>query len=245
MKRGLWIALLAAAAFLAIFLARMPAAWVIPTGAGARATCTGVEGSLWSGGCAGLSVRGRLVGDLGWEVHPLELLLGRLGAHVTVSRGAATLSADVEATPGGRLTARRLVADLPLDPAVMPGLPPELHGRARLDLTLVRIEHGAVTALAGRIEARDLEDRSGQQTPLGSYLVSFPGGPGEPTGKVRDLDGPLAVEGTLRLTRQGGFELEGVVAPRSTAAPELLNNIRYLGSPDAAGRRPFSLAGTF
>ena len=75
--------------------------------------------------------------------------------------------------------------------------------------------------------------------------MTFPGGPGEPTGKLRDLDGPLAVEGTLRLTRQPGFELEGLVAPRAGAEPALINNIRYLGSPDATGRRPFSVAGTF
>ncbi len=245
MKRGLWIALLAAAAFLAIFLARMPAEWVVPTGAGTRASCSSVAGSLWSGECAGLSVQRRPVGDLSWELHPLKLLLGKLAARVTLARGAATLSADVEAGLSGRITVRHLVADLPLDPALVPGLPPELHGRAHLDVALARIEHRAVTELAGTIEAHDLEDRSGQATRLGSYVVRFPGGAGEPTGKVRDLDGPLAVEGTLRLTPQGGFELEGLVAPRSNAAPELLNNIRYLGSPDASGRRPFSLAGSF
>ncbi len=244
MKRGVWIALLAAAAFLAISLARMPAAWVIPQ-SDARLSCTSVEGSLWSGECSGLSIQRRPAGDLIWELHPLELLLGRLAAHVSLGGGAATLRADVEARFGGRVTVRHLVADLPLDPAVMPGLPPELHGRAHLDLTLARIERGAVTELAGSLEAHDLEDRSGLVTPLGSYGVTFPGGPGEPTGKLRDLDGPLAVEGTLRLKREGGFELEGLVAARPGAPPELINNIRFLGSPDASGRRPFSLAGSF
>jgi len=50
-------------------------------------------------------------------------------------------------------------------------------------------------------------------------VVTFPGGPGEPTGKLRDLNGPLAVEGTLRLTRQPGFELEGLVAARPAPRP--------------------------
>ena len=102
-----------------------------------------------------------------------------------------------------------------------------------------------LTELQGRIEVHDLEDRSGNATPLGSYVVDFPGGGPEPVGKLHDLDGPLALEGTLRLTRQGGFELEGMVAPRANAPPELVNNIRFFGSPDASGRRPFSLSGTF
>ena len=244
MKRGIWIALLAVVAFAAILLARLPAASIIPAG-GARGSCASVEGSLWSGVCTGLVVQRTPVGDVSWELHPLRLLLGKLAAHITVTRGAGTLDAEVEFGLGQRVTLRHLVANLPLDPALIPGLPPDLHGSAHLDLALAQIEHGIITELQGRIEAHDLEDRSGTATPLGSYVVTFPGGSAEPTGKLRDLDGPLAVEGSLRLTRQPGFDLEGLVAPRSGAAPELVNNIRYLGSPDGTGRRPFSVAGTF
>jgi hypothetical protein len=64
-------------------------------------------------------------------------------------------------------------------------------------------------------------------------------------GQIRDLGGPLSVTGTLKLTRQGGYEVEGLVAARADAPPELINNMRFLGSPDATGRRPFSLSGTF
>ena len=41
------------------------------------------------------------------------------------------------------------------------------------------------------------------------------------------------------------IEAEGLVAARTGAPPELINNLRFLGSPDATGRRPFSVAGTF
>ncbi len=245
MRPRIWIALLAAVAFAAILLARMPAAWIIPAGGVRGASCAGVDGSLWSGVCTALTVQRTPVGDVSWELHPGRLLLGELAAHIAVTRGAGNLDAEVELRFGQRVTVRQARADLPLDPALIPGLPAALHGRAHLDLALAQFEHGIITALQGRIEARDLEDRSGVATPLGSYLVTFPGGPGEPTGKLRDLDGPLAVEGTLRLTRQPGFELEGLVAARAGATPELVNNIRYLGSPDATGRRPFSVAGTF
>ena len=245
MKRAIWIALLAALAFAAIFLARMPAAWVIPTG-NARAACASVDGSLWNGTCLGLTVNRTPVGDLTWQLHPSRLLLGKLAARLELTREAASAHADLEIGYGGRITAHNLVADVPLDPAVIPNIPPTVRGHAHLDLALARIEHGAITELQGRIEARDLEDRSGADTPLGSYVVTFAGGGGgEPTGKLRDLEGPLAVEGTLRLTREPGFDLEGLVAARPGAPPELVNNIRFLGSPDASGRRTFSVAGTF
>jgi hypothetical protein len=76
-------------------------------------------------------------------------------------------------------------------------------------------------------------------------VIEFPAAPGgEPVGKLRDLDGPLAVEGTMRLTRQPGFDLQGEVTARPGAPPALINNIRFLGSPDALGRRPFGISGT-
>ena len=244
MKRPIWIALLAAAAFLGILVARMPASWVIPTHS-AQGACSSVEGSLWSGTCSGLNIGRTAVGDVTWELHPLRLLLGKLAAHVSLAHGAADANADIEVGFGGRFTAHNLLADLPLDPKLIPSVPPQLSGRAHLDLALVQIQHEVITQLQGRIEAHDLEDRSGMATALGSYVVTFPGGSGEPLGKLRDLDGPIALEGTLRLTRQGGFELEGLIAPRPGAPPELVNNIRFFGSPDASGRRPFSISGTF
>jgi hypothetical protein len=243
-KRPFWIALLAAVAFIVIVLARLPAAWVIPSGR-PQGSCTNIDGSLWSGTCAGLTVGGNAVGDVSWELQPLRLLLGRLAARVSLTHGAASARGDVEMTFGERVTARNLVADLPLDPKLIPGVPPNLHGRAHAELALLTIQRGIITDLKGRIEAHDLEDRSGANTPLGSYVVIFPGGGNEPVGKLHDLDGPLALEGTLRLTRQPGFELEGLIAARRGAPPELVNNIQWLGSPDASGRRPFSLSGTF
>ena len=138
-----------------------------------------------------------------------------------------------------------MVADLPLDPALLPAVPANLHGRAHIELALAQLQHGVVRQLQGRIEARGLEERSGNNTALGSYAVIFPGGSGDPVGTLRDLEGPLALEGTLRLTPAPGFELEGVIAARSQAPPELVNSLRFLGSPDATGRRPFALSGTF
>jgi hypothetical protein len=243
-KRGFWIALLAAAAFAVIFVARMPAEWFVPNG-GARGSCGSIEGSLWSGSCAGLIVNGTPVGDVTWTLEPLRLLRGSLAAHVNLTRGAANASADVELGFGGRITARNLVADVPLDPRMVPGIPRSLRGRAHLNLATAQIQNGIITQLVGSIEAHDLEDRSGADTPLGSYVVTFPGGSGDQIGKLHDLEGPLALEGTLRITREPGYVLEGLIAPRRGAPPELVNNIRFLGSPDASGRRPFSLSGTF
>ena len=165
MKRPLWIALLAAIAFLAIVLVRMPAAWLLPS-RGGQWSCASIEGSLWSGGCAALTVSSTSLGDLSWDLHPSRLLLGRAAAHLTLSHGPAEAAADVEATFGGRVTARNVVADLPLDSAIVPAVPANLHGRAHCELALVELQRGVLRQLQGRIEARNLEERSGNNTAL-------------------------------------------------------------------------------
>jgi general secretion pathway protein N len=245
-KRGFWITLLAVVAFAAIVLARLPASWVVPAPP-ANTACTAVDGSIWSGECTGLRVGGSPVGDVVWDVYALRLLAGKLSAHLVITRSTASAWGDVEIGFDKKITARNVQVDTPLDPALMPQLPSGLHGNVHADIALARVEKGIVTQLQGRIEAHNLEeqDRDRKITPLGDYSLTFPGGSGEPTGQLRDLGGPLAVEGTLRLTREPGFDLQGLVTARREAVPELANNIQFLGSADAQGRRPFAMSATF
>jgi len=246
MKRAITVIALVIIAFAAIVLARLPASWLLPTG-GPTLSCASVEGSLWSGYCSGLEVRGVALGDLTWQLHPVRLLAGELAAHVDVEHPPATSAqADVQIGLGGTVEARNVTALLPLDPALLQGIPPTLTGTLHLDLALVRVtSKGVVSRLEGRIEASDLVDSSGYVTPLGSFAVTFPGGAGEPTGDIADVGGPLAVQGKLHLTPQPGYELSGYVTPRQSATPALISSIQFLGSPDAQGRRPFALSGTY
>jgi phosphoribosyl-ATP pyrophosphohydrolase len=185
-KRSGWVAVAAAAVFVVVLVARMPASWVIPT-SGANALCASVDGSLWSGSCTAMSIAHNPLGDVSWELHPLRLFLGQLAVHATAVHGTAQASADVELSFGQRITARKLVGDLPLDPAIIPGLPATLRGQAHFDLPLARLEHGIVTQLQGRIEVHDLEDRTGAATALGSYVIEFPAASGGEPSYTRKL----------------------------------------------------------
>lgn len=246
MKRTVTLIGLIVVAFAAIVLARLPASWVVPT-SGATFSCASVEGSIWSGYCGGLSVRGAALGDLTWRLRPARLFLGRLAAHIDLEHPPATSAqGDVEVTLGGTVLAHDLTASLPLGPSLLPALPPTLTGTMRADVANAQINSkGVVRRLEGRIEAHDLIDSSGYVTPLGSFAVTFPGGTPQPTGEVQDLGGPLAVQGKLVLTPQPGYRLSGYVTPRASAVPALVNALEFLGSPDAQGRRQFALSGSY
>jgi general secretion pathway protein N len=245
MKRTITVIVLVIVAFGAIVLARLPASWLLPTSR--EFNCASVEGSLWSGYCSGVTVNGIALGDLTWQLHPSRLLLGKLAAHIDLEHPPTTSAhGDVEIGLGGTVIARNLTASLPLDPKLLPGAPPTLSGSLHLDLALAKVtKNGVVNRLEGRIEASDLVDRSGDVTPLGNFSVTFPGGTPQPTGDVEDAGGPLAVQGKLVLTPQPGYDLSGYVTPRPSANQALVNAIAFLGSPDAQGRREFSLSGTY
>lgn len=242
MKRVIWITILAVVAFAMIIIARLPASWVVPSPP-AKIACAGTDGSIWNGTCSGLTVQGKAFGDVTWELHASRLLSGKVAARITVTGPAGAAQGDLESNFSGKdITAQHLTAEFPLDPSLIPQLPPTLHGSAHAELTSARVQNGVITELQGHVEGRDLGNAQGA---FGSYAVTFPGGPGEPTGQLHDLGGPLAVEGTLRLTREPGFDLQGLVTARPTAPPDLAKDIQFLGSPDAQGRRPFALAATF
>jgi general secretion pathway protein N len=246
MKRTVTVIVLVIVAFTAIVLARLPASWLLPS-RGANFSCASVEGSLWSGYCGGLTVRGAALGDLTWQLRPARLLVGKLAAHIDLEHPPATSArGDVEMGLGGTVIARNLTASLPLDPALLPVVPPTLTGSLHVDLALAKVtKKGVVSALEGRIEASDLVDHSGYVTPLGNFAVTFPGGGSQPTGNLQDMGGPLALQGTLVLTPQPGYDLSAYVTPRASATQPLLNAIQFLGSPDAQGRRQFALSGTY
>ena len=248
MKRTIWLIVFGVLVFAGIVIARLPASWVIP-GPGSGMACADAEGTVWSGSCTGLTVQNQPVGDLNWEIHGMRLLSAKINADVVVTRPPmASLRANVESGFDKKLVARDVVLDLPLDQTLTAGLPPmlqNLHGKLHAQLAYARIDGQIIRALEGVIEAHDLADGPQQ---WGSYSITFPPPTTNtvPTGQLRDLGtGPLAVEGALKLTPAPGVEVQGLVAARPSASPELLQDLRMLGSPDAQGRRPFSFESSF
>ncbi|HEY6484310.1 MAG TPA: type II secretion system protein N [Steroidobacteraceae bacterium] len=247
MNRAIWLTIVGVLAFCAILIARLPASWVVP-GHSANFACADAQGTVWNGTCVGASVQQQAIGDVSWQMHPARLLAGKLDATVILTRPAGLARARVELGLHDELTAREVRADLPLDRTLIPQLPAGMHGHIHANLALLRVVGRTVKAVEGTIEARDLEQGAGADTqPLGSYSLEFPAGADNrlPTGALRDLGGPLEVQGSIRLTPEPGFDLQALVKARADAPAELAREIQYLGSPDAQGRRPFSLAATF
>jgi general secretion pathway protein N len=246
MKRAILITVLAVIAFAAILIARLPASWVVPSSP-AKMACAATDGTLWSGSCTGLVVQNQAVGDLTWEIHAARLLAGKIAAHITIARpGSGNAETSLESSfSGKRVSLSDLKADFQPDPAMLQALQSNMHGVVHLDLKHVELDNDAVLDLQGHIDARDLSQTGGTPGSLGSYAVDFPGGSHPPQGRLRDLGGPMAVEGEVTLKGPRSVEVSGLVAARESADPSLVSQLRILGTPDAQGRRPFSLEYSF
>jgi hypothetical protein len=178
-------------------------------------------------------------------------LAGKLNVDIVITRPTGSAQGNVEVGFDKNISARDVKADVPLDRELVAAFPPNLQswrGKLHAELAHLRVEGQALKAIQGVVEAHDLTDGEGSNAERwGSYSLTFPPSTGgDPVGQLRDLGGgPLALEGTLRLTPEPGFDLEALVKARPTASPDLVQDIQFLGSPDAQGRRPFSLAATF
>lgn len=248
MKRTLWLVVFGVLVFAGIVIARLPASWVLP-GPQSGIACVDAEGTVWNGACTGLTVQRQAVGDLSWEVHAMRLLAGKINADVVLTRPTGTARGNVESGFDKKMVARDVVLDLPIDQEMAAALGPNLsrlRGKVHAQIAYLLVDsHQAIRTVEGVVEVHDLTDGAQQ---WGSYSVTFPPPTtGDPVGQLKDLGtGPLAVEGALKLTASPpGFDVEGLVAARASASPELVQDLRVLGSPDAQGRRPFSFESTF
>ena len=239
--------ILAITGFVLVLIALLPARWLGPLLPHVM-HCQQLDGSAWRGSCSGLTTANGALGDLTWDVHVLQLLRGRFELQLDLTNQGSYLRGALAMGLGGALQGRDVTLDLPLTSALVSSLPAGAH--ARLSGKLSRFDWNGkfLEALQGEVDILDFVGSQGQA--FGSYQAIFApdanaGASGTPMGVVHDLGGPLALDATLQLTRDPGYLLQGQVAARPSAPAELADELKYLGSPDASGRRPFSLSGTF
>jgi hypothetical protein len=231
--------------FVATIVVRFPARWAFafaPRGL----DCAEASGSAWHGACRGLQAGPLRLAAIEWQLHPLALLRGRLGVSLRCADPRYQGHGELELGFGGRVAARDLEATLPLDPSWLRLVPRGWSGQLQIALGQVQLVQGKPAGILGTIDLRQLRQLSPPME-FGNYTVRFAApadANGQQHGQLADAGGPLALSGELQLGNDGQYELNGTVAARGSAAAELARSLELLGPADAAGRRPFSLAGT-
>jgi hypothetical protein len=215
-------------------------------------TAVAYSGSVWSGAASGLAWRGSALGDLRWSIAPLDLLRGRLGANLRLTRPDGSIESRLAATFSDNLDLKDVRIDLPVEAlsALPVGLPKGWRGRLQAELPELSLAKGWPTRVHGTIDMDGLIAPPPRNASIGSYHAILPdpqaaagAAPGI-SARVVDKQGPFSVDARLTLSADRSFLLEGTLAPRGDTPPALLRSLQLLGPPDAAGRRPFSVSGT-
>jgi type II secretion system (T2SS) protein N len=229
---------LAILVFLGTLLARFPAkaaAGLLPS----SVVCEQPQGTLWRGSCTHLQTRSLTLGDVSWTLHPGALLRATLSADVSSADPRLSGQGRVELARGGIVTARALQVRLPLRGGLSQ-IPPGFDGTIEAEVASVRLNYGMLDALVGTVRALQLHsDLLGE---LGSFELRFPED-GSMLGQLRDLSGPIALQGQVQLTRQNGYAASGTLQARPGASQQLAQALQLIGPPDSEGRQSFSLAG--
>jgi general secretion pathway protein N len=247
MRKGYALAAIGAAAFLFILAATLPVSLVtryLPPDLKA----SGLSGSVWRGHASALAFRNQPIGSLDWSVRPLQLLMLQLAYDVELKRPDGHARATVSVRPGGLLDLADVDARLPVSAFAGTLSPRGWSGDIEVAIDKARISKGWVDGADGLIRALDLKAPGGAGIRIGSFELTLGAGAvgtDALTGRLRDLGGPLTVRGTLAVRRDRSYLLEGEVAPGPGATPGVFRSLAFLGEPDAQGRRPFAVEGTF
>lgn len=249
MKRGTLILTVAAGVlvFLAVLVLYLPASWFaswLPP----QVRCGELGGSVWHGECLGLEYQGGRLGDATWNLSPMSALTGRLVGDVRLRGGGLGIHADLDLAFDRSGELSRVKAHIPLDPAIFPQFPAQQRGTVTVELQRLVLGPGGFPVQAsGIVELHDFRQITPRPVPLGAYRLTFDGSspPGGLQGRMQDLGGPFAVEGTVTLTPPNQYAGQGRIAGRGAEAEGIVRQITFGAPPDASGRTPFTFEGTF
>jgi hypothetical protein len=250
LKRGALILTLLAGTlvFLVVLALYLPASWFagkLPP----QVRCAKLGGSVWHGECLGLTVEGAKFGDATWNLSPLAALTGRMSGDLDVRGGALTARANLDMRFDGSGELTDLRTQFPMDPAFMPQFPRNQRGLIVAQFSrLIVAAGGAPLQLEGSIELRDFQEVAPRLLELGSYRLVFDGkaqADGATMGRLTDIGGPFAVDGTVTFTPPNNYLVNGFITGRTAQAESIVRDITLGARPDASGRSQFSFEGSF
>lgn len=204
-----------------------------------------LSGSVWEGRAGYAELGGQPVRNLKWELHPLEVLIGRTAMDVSFQNTGGNLSASVARTFGGNLklkdvNARIGAADL-ISMLRIPAV--KLDGRFNLKLTGLEVVDNTVAYAEGMLVWNGAATRFPQTLALGDLSAKI-----ETTDKgvsvtLADAGGPLEAAGLLLLEPSGAYSFNGSFSAREGVNSMLGRSLNMMGRPGPDGKVQIATSG--
>lgn len=204
----------------------------------ARAEVHGLQGAWTDGALSGISLNGRLVAqDLHWRLKPLHLLLGRVAVRLSGGGQIATLEGTVASSLASkRLSGFRFAGGIKNLAAAAGYAYVPIDGQAGGELDKLVFTKDGLDTAEGSLEIKGLLwTLSRDPLLLGDFRAEFSTTPEAITAVIQSPSGPLEASGSARLLPDQSYEVDILLKPKPGASELLLNYLRTLGAPDAAG----------
>lgn len=197
----------------------------------------GIEGTIWSGHAAQLTVRGIPLGKAAWRIFPLQLLLGHLAVKWHYQNGSGSGEGILRVAYNGDIRAGKthMESDLTILRSLLPQMPVMLAGEVKLDITSAEIHQGMLTELTGGADWLGGRTVSPVESDIGSFHAVFSTQKQAIQAKLSDVSGPLSMQGILRLQPKGGYSFIADLKPRAGASAALLDALQQIARPSANG----------
>lgn len=221
------------------FPARVAYHWFAPPGI----AMSGIAGSVWRGTATQANLAGLYLGELRWRLRPLALLRGRASFDIEASPAGGVLEGNAAIGFGGDVYLARTRAALPLDALARLVGVPGLRGTATANIEQLRVRDGLPIAADGNAEVRGLVLPMVSPQSIGGYRIEFFTQDDGVVASVEDTDGYVDIAGRLLLSGDRSYEFLGQLAPKPETPPAVVNQMRFLGSPNARGQHELRLEG--
>ncbi len=201
------------------------------------------RGTLWRGQAAAVAAGALRLEDLRWRLQPATLPLGRLT--LRLATGAPVVQGWIAAGVTGRWWLHIPRARLPagfLRPLLERwGI--EADGRLQVRDLVASGRGDWPDRLEGELEWQSAALKAPLSLRLGDLRARLHLDGAALVADLGDRGGPLALAGSARLERDGGYGLDLRLQPRPGATPALREALGLLGAPDASGTRRLALTG--
>lgn len=224
---------------LVTFPARLAYRWFAPP----DFQLSGITGSVWSGAATEGMASGAYIRDIRWRLQPAALLTGKLAFATSANPASGTMNADVAVGIGGSLTLSNLRGNVPLDLVHNAFQQAGISGDVSLEFSDLVLENGVPVAATGQITVESFFARDLSAGVLGDYRADFQTTDGSISARVEDIAGVLEIAGVITINPDRSYSLVGDVAARPGAPPSIEQQLRFLGSADERGLRPFRFEG--
>lgn len=203
----------------------------------------GVRGSVWAGSAQDIAWQGQSWGLLHWRFDWAALFAGHLSFFLFLNAPDLALQARL-AGNRNRLLIEDMTGHLPVSLAAhwLPLPPGSVAGQINISMQRIVLINARPSAADGIIALTSLSLSWPQSAALGDYELKLQTQGDGIHGRLLDTSGPLMVQGSLRVTPDGGYDLTGVVAARDSANAALNNLLQYLPS-NQDGKHTFDING--